>query len=100
MPWAKDTEIRLKNYTGAWALAKDADLLPDIYERPDEDTGSWFLRAIGKLGIADTYFGNTAGTSPAGPGRGRKGRPTYEQNRRPPRSALVVGPRSIGAVAA
>jgi hypothetical protein len=62
--WIKTSEIQLDGYTGAWALSGQAGgpiPSPD-YERPDEDTGFWFLRAIDKIpGIGDAYFGNTSG---------------------------------------
>jgi hypothetical protein len=61
IPWIKQAEIQLQGYTGAWLTWSDA-LNPVPYERPNEDTGFWFLRAIDKLpGIGDAYFGNTPG---------------------------------------
>jgi hypothetical protein len=60
--WPKQVEIQLKGYTGAWCLANGDGLLPAIYERPAEDVGDWFLRAVdGIPNIADAYFGNTPG---------------------------------------
>jgi hypothetical protein len=62
IPWVKQAEIQLQGYTGAWLLDGSSATNPVPYERPDEDTGFWFLRAINKLpGIGDAYFGNTSG---------------------------------------
>ncbi|WP_405395414.1 hypothetical protein [Microbispora hainanensis] len=62
--WIKTTEIQLKEYVGGWVLSGQHGLpipTPD-YERPNEDVGLWFLRAINKIpGIGDAYFGNTGG---------------------------------------
>lgn len=57
--WTRTAEIQLQGYTGAWALSGGSS--PD-YERPNEDVGFWFLRAVNKIsGIGDAYLGNTSG---------------------------------------
>ncbi|WP_067832511.1 hypothetical protein [Actinomadura kijaniata] len=63
VPWVKTAEIELYQYTGAWAMVNDSLIrTTPNYEKPDEDTGFWFLRAIGVIsGIGDAYFGNTSG---------------------------------------
>jgi hypothetical protein len=69
IPWEKKAEIQLSGYTGAW-LMDSQDVLgllltkpnPVPYERPSEDVGFWFLRAINAIpGIGDAYFANTGG---------------------------------------
>lgn len=62
IPWLKQVEIQLKDYTGAWLL--DGGLAPAFEAN---ENGFWFLRAVQRLGIdpvdpfGDAYFGNTPG---------------------------------------
>ncbi|MFD0008721.1 hypothetical protein ACFVJ4_41025 [Streptomyces sp. NPDC127178] len=74
-------EIQLEQYTGAWMVG--GGQAPD-YERPAEDTGLWFLRAVRMFKvppfdpISDAYFGNTGG-----PGVGNRPRLYPKPRRRP-----------------
>jgi hypothetical protein len=71
--WEKGSEIQLQGYTGAWTKTAASGTGVD-YERPSEDVGFWFLRAVnslkltGLLNFGDAYFGNTSGNIN---GRGR-----------------------------